>query len=119
MFNLRRSLVILSFALFSVSSFAGGKTTVKDVPTYQQAVIEACDGSAVGASCTIMFQGGSVSIGVCVQVPGSPAGANLTCQIDPANLPSCKNNATGTPGAAMIFAVLALGLFAWRRRQVA
>ncbi len=118
MFKFRNGLVFLSVALISLASTAGGTTVVKDMPTFQQAAAEACSGSAVGASCTITFQGGSVSVGVCVQVPG-PAGGTLTCQLDAGKLPSCKNSAVGTPGSAMVFALLALGLFVWRRRQVA
>lgn len=117
MFHILKSASVFAISLFAVTASAGGHTTVvKDVPSYNQAVGEACTGSSVGAQCTITFQGGSVSIGVCVSVPG-PAGGILTCQIDPASIPSCKNNAVGTPGSSMVFAVLALGLYLWRRKQ--
>lgn len=120
MLNLKKSLIVLSITLFSVVSNAGGNmpTVVKDVPTYSQAVIQACEGSSIGAQCTITFQGGSVSIGICVAVPG-PVGGSLSCQIDSASIPSCKNNAMGTPGSAMAFAVLALGVYFMRRRRLA
>lgn len=117
MFNLGKSFVFLGLILFSVASNADSKILVKDITTYQEAAVEACTGSSIGASCTITFEGGEVSIGVCIEVPG-PAGAYLSCKIDPSKIPSCKNNAVGTPGSAMMFAVLALGLFIWRRRQV-
>ena len=116
--RLKKAIIPGVLALTSSFAFAGGKTVVKDVPSYNQAVMEACSGSAVGAQCTITFQGGSVSIGVCVQVPG-PAGGMLSCQIDPASIPSCKNSATGTPSMALAFAVFALGLFGLSRRRKA
>lgn len=122
MLSLKKSLICLSITLFSIVSNAGGslpKTVVKDAPSFSQAVIEACEGQSVGAQCTISFQGGSVSIGVCVAVPNSPAGGNLTCQIDTATIPSCKNNAVGMPGSALGFALLALGIYFVRRRRLA
>lgn len=91
-------LKILVLSLFSVASFAGGKTEVKDVPSYLTAAEEACVGQAIGASCTITFQGGSVSIGICMQVPGSP-NLNLTCQIDTQNLPGCAKKVAAAHAA--------------------
>ena len=90
-----------------------GMTVVKDIPTYYIAAEEACAGSAVGASCTIAFTGGSVSVGVC-------GGEKLTCQIDANKVPSCRNSATGAAGGfAMIFALLAFITLARGRLIVA
>ncbi len=123
----KNKLLVLGLALVSSMSFAGdtskgtGKTIVKDVPSFYRAQAEACDGKSVGANCTIEFQGGSVSIGFCVEIPG-PAGITLGCQIDTSKLQNCKNNSTGTPANIAVFAaVLAMmaGGAIWRRRQVA
>jgi hypothetical protein len=81
-----------------VASFAGGKTVVKDVPSYREAAQQACAGSSLGASCTIEFQGGSVSIGVCVEIPG-PAGIVLECKIDTQNLPGCAKKVAAANAA--------------------
>jgi hypothetical protein len=123
----KNKFLVLGLVLVSSVSFAGGdskgsgKTIVKDVPSFYRAQAEACDGKSVGANCTIEFQGGSVSVGFCVEIPG-PAGVTLGCQIDTSKLQNCKNNSTGTPANTAVFAsVLALmagGAF-WRRRQLA
>lgn len=91
-------LKILVLSLFSVASIAGG-TVVKDVSTYNQAALDACMGQAVGASCTISFQGGSVSVGVCIQVPGSDGNYQLQCQIDTQNLPGCAKKVAAAHAA--------------------
>ncbi|MBH1988468.1 MAG: hypothetical protein I8H75_00375 [Myxococcaceae bacterium] len=86
------------------------KIVVKDLASYNQALIESCDGSAAGAQCDITFQGGLISIGICVQIPGF-LGKKLSCEIDPSTIPSCKNSATGTPGMGILLAILVLGIF--------
>jgi hypothetical protein len=90
-------LKILVLSLFSLASLAGG-TVVKDVKTYEQAAQEACLGQAIGAQCTISFQGGSVSVGICMQVPGSP-NLQLSCQIDTQNLPGCAKKVAAAHAA--------------------
>ena len=92
-------LKILVLSLFSVASFAGG-TVVKDVKTYEQAAVEACEGQQLGASCTIMFPGGSFTVGVCIKLPDSPVGSGqLSCQIDTANLPGCAKKVAAAHAA--------------------
>lgn len=125
MFNLKRSLFFVGVALFSVASNAVGtvnKTAapiiVTDGPSYAEAVIQACEGAAINAGCTINFSGGSVSFGICVPVPGS-VGGTLTCQINPDSIPSCKNSATTLPGSAMLFALAALSMYFIRRKHLA
>lgn len=114
---LKRNLVFLGLVLFPAFASAGGKTVVTNTPSFYRAAAEACVGSAIGAQCTITFQGGSVSIGVCVQVPG-PAGGYLSCEIDPSQIPSCKKNSlVNSPSTMALFAVLAGGLFFLRRRR--
>ena len=123
----KNKFLVLGLVLVSTVSFAGAdskdsnKTIVKDVPSFYRAQAEACNGKSVGAQCTIEFQGGSVSIGFCIEIEG-PAGITLGCQIDTSKLQNCKNSSTGTPTNIAVFAavlaVLAAGAI-WRRRQLA
>jgi len=107
---------LTSVLLFSVAVYA--RTVVKDVPSYKEAIKQACTGQQVGAQCTVEFLGGTVTAGLCVEIPNSPVAGQLQCQLNIPQLANCKNNALGTPGSWMTLGSLAgLLLFLRRRRQ--
>lgn len=88
------------------------------VQAFYDSAAEACEGKSVDAECTILFPGGELTIGICIELPdSSPAGGHLSCKIDPSQIPSCNNNATGTPGMIGLFMAALGGLFFWRRRK--
>ena len=104
---------LLPILLVSHVAFAG--QVVSTPAQFPRAASQACDGGTVGADCMIEFVGGRVGFGLCALVPN--AGGELTCQMDPSQLPAdCKNNALGTKGSVLTFAFLALGLLFLRRR---
>lgn len=113
------TLLLLS-ALSTTPAFAGKQTApVNSVDSYVNETMNVCDGQGVGAQCTIVFEGGSVSVGICqnVDVNGS---IELQCVIKTEDLPSpenCKNNALGTPSSWLTFGGLAGALLLLRRRK--
>ena len=106
---------LASALLFSAAVYA--RTVVQDVPSYKEAIKEACTGKQLGAQCTVEFTGGSVSVGVCVEVPNSPVGGQLQCKLNIPELANCKNNALGTPGSWITLSSLVGLLFFLRRRR--
>ena len=100
-----------------VSAVVYAKTVVTDYPSYEVAIKEACDGKQIGVQCSVTFTGGSVGIGICVEVPNSPVSGVLTCQLDVNTIGNCKNNALGTPSSWITFGSLAGLLLFMRRRR--
>ena len=112
---MKRSIFVLAAAMV-LSLSVSAKQIAKDEQSFRNAAEEACAGHAIGARCTVTFQGGSVGIGVCVEVPGPVTGV-LTCQINTSQIPNCKNNALATPSSWMTFGGLAGLLLLMRRRR--
>lgn len=112
--NKKRSIILVLFGLLTVSSIAFSRIIVDDKESFAEAAIEACEGKSVGLQCEVEFKGGSIGIGVCVEISG-PAGVYLTCEIDFDEI-DCKNNALGSTGSWLTFGSLG-GLLLFLRRK--
>lgn len=110
-----RNISALCVVLLASNFVLAGQRLVSKPSQFPGAAAASCEGRYVGADCTVEFEGGYVSFGVCVEVPNS--GGELTCQIDVTELPqNCQNNALGTNGSYLTFGGLAAILFWFNRR---
>ena len=115
--------LIVSFSVL-IASFSLSAKEINSVDEirqdFQQAELDACFGKSLGASCTIEFPGGSVSVGVCVELPNSsPVGGQLSCQLNIPELHGCSSSATGKGAVVPMLSLAGLLIFLRVRRRQA